>query len=805
MSSKADRQQAAQDWDRLRAADTEIPQTLSLELSSESWDALEVCLERFNEAWLTAGDSFPAIAEFVPQRQGLRQLAIVELVKLDMEHRHTRQSLDTTLEDYAALFPELGGLERMPAELIYEEYLVRRQTDPQLKIDHYLKRFPKRATELLALCAVHEAPIHQPPLHQAPQNEVRKTTSITSLRRPDSVQVGDKVDDFDLLAMLGQGSFAKVFLARQVSLQRLVALKISAARGFESQTLAQLDHPNIVRVHDQRRLPERNMQLLYMQYMPGGTLSDVVQRVKRTPQDARTSQILLDVVKDRLNEQGEGVDVLLPSAIRDASWWMTVTWLGMHLAAALDHAHSRGVLHRDLKPANVLLGRDGNPRLADFNVSASNVVASHVSAAYFGGSLAYMSPEQLEAFGAPPEEREAMMDGRSDIFSLGILLWEVLTGSRPFRDEQISDLETDTLVALATRRRTGPSKEEWKALAEVAPPGLVEFFRTCLAAKAEDRYPNAAAARRALLLCNESNRNLLQPKTHSFTSFFRRYPLFPLVVAGLIPNVISSVLNITFNIDVIINHLIPQTSEALGIDLDAAKKLVEGAFRLSMVAINPVAYLAGIGLGIWFALPVVRAASKANRGEAVAPSMRYRSLWLPLVVALITASLWVLSGPAFPLVLHYRNVHLDRADFIHFVASQAICGILASSLAFLFTAPFVLRIIMPPLLDSKQDDPKLHDDLQRLSAQTFWVIVICFSVSIFSTLLWTSAETEEAKLTFIIFIICGFALAAVSYLFVKPKIIDPDIAALQATTMIDEDSGGDTQSSIAANTRRKRR
>src|SRR5690606_29042902 len=160
-------------------------------------------------------------------------------------------------------------------------------------------------------------------------------------------------------------------------------------------------------------------------------------------------------------EQGEGADLTLPSAIRNASWWMTGAWLGMHLAGALDHANAHGVLHRDLKPSNVLLCRDGNPRLADFNVSASTVVASHVSAAYFGGSLAYMSPEQLEAFSSPPDVRESMMDGRSDVFSLGILLWEVLMGWRPFRDEQITDLEVDTLVQLATKRRSGPTAEDW--------------------------------------------------------------------------------------------------------------------------------------------------------------------------------------------------------------------------------------------------------------------------------------------------------------------------------------------------------
>lgn len=788
-TSKSTPEDLAQARERLRSAETEIPQTLSLELSSEAWDALEVCLEKFNEAWKGASEP-PHIEAFLPKRAGLRQLAIVELVKLDMEHRNTAKLTRMTLEQYAVEFPELGGLDRMPAELIFEEYLVRRQSQPDLTCDEYLQRFPKRAAELKALAAVHEAPV----------GVVRKTTSITSLRRPDAVQVGERIDDFDLIALLGQGSFAKVFLARQVSLQRLVALKISAARGFESQTLAQLDHPNIVRVHDQRRLPERNMQLLYMQYMPGGTLSDVVQRVKRTPVGARSSQILLEVIRDRLNEQGEGVsDTSLPSAIRGASWWMTVTWLGTQLAAALDHAHARGVLHRDLKPANVLLGRDGNPRLADFNVSASTVVASHVSAAYFGGSLAYMSPEQLEAFSAPAEQREGMMDGRSDVFSLGILLWEVLTGVRPFRDEQITDLDVDTLVGLANRRCTGPSAEEWKALAAEAPSDIVEFFRKCLAAKREDRFESALAARRALTLCgNDAGRNLLQPRTQSrVRTLCRKYPIAPLFLAGLLPNLISSALNIPFNLELIVNRL---KSRA---ETEVAKKAVDNAFFWAMVYINSVAYALGILGALGFVIPVAFAAAKANAGAAVDAKFRYRSTWLPTVVAFVTASLWLISGPIFPTVLGAKGAPLLSEDYLHFIVSQAICGTLAASLAFNFTAVLCLRFVIPPLLDSRQDDPLMHSHLSTFALFSTVFEIAAYAVGPSAAILFGLARTSDSQSAFLIFSIAGFACLPLIF-WLKRRIIDPDIAVLKSTTMIEDNMGSDTQSAVPT-TRRSAR
>src|SRR5690606_22375788 len=94
-------------------------------------------------------------------------------------------------------------------------------------------------------------------------------------------QAGDTVADFDLILGLGQGAFAHVYLARQRSMQRVVALQVSADSGSEPQTLAELDLDAIVRVFDQHVLEDRRLRLLYMQYLPGGTLQSVARRVQR--------------------------------------------------------------------------------------------------------------------------------------------------------------------------------------------------------------------------------------------------------------------------------------------------------------------------------------------------------------------------------------------------------------------------------------------------------------------------------------------------------------------------------------------
>ena len=125
--------------------------------------------------------------------------------------------------------------------MIAEEFHARRRHATAASAGEYLERFPQWKDELVQLIG-----------SDAAAQAIREKAG-----KPDLLAAGQTVDDFDLLAAVGEGAFAKVFLARQRSLQRLVALKVSADHGTEPQTLAQLDHPHIVRVYDQRILPEQ--------------------------------------------------------------------------------------------------------------------------------------------------------------------------------------------------------------------------------------------------------------------------------------------------------------------------------------------------------------------------------------------------------------------------------------------------------------------------------------------------------------------------------------------------------------------
>ena len=138
-------------------------------------------------------------------------------------------------------------------------------------------------------------------------------------------------------------------------------------------------------------------------------------------------------IDEGLQRRGES----RPSGSSLRTWTAAATWpeavcrLGAKTARALDHAHRLGVLHRDVKPANILVTPEGSPKLADFNVSYSGAVTGATPEAYFGGSLAYMSPEQLEACKPTGTHRADELDGRSDLYALGIVLVGAADGISP--------------------------------------------------------------------------------------------------------------------------------------------------------------------------------------------------------------------------------------------------------------------------------------------------------------------------------------------------------------------------------------
>jgi eukaryotic-like serine/threonine-protein kinase len=322
---------------------------------------------------------------------------------------------------------------------------------------------------------------------------------------------------FRLCGELGRGAFGRVFLARQGDLaDRLVALKVSADVAGESHALARLQHTNIVPIYSvHRRGP---LQAVCMPYLGATTLADTLASVRSQATLPRSGDGLLSSIRSRKAavdtpgqveskksttvgweadyseaaadepEAVEATDDPAPPQVerlRGLGYVPAVLWVAARVADGLAHAHERGILHRDLKPANILFADDGEPVLLDFNLAADTHARAGAGAAValVGGTLPYMAPEHLTIF----LKREAATDARSDVYSLGVILYELLTGVHPF---PVRSGEVDAILPELIADRLGPIPDVRRANPAVS-PAVASIVRHCLEPDPARRYSSA--------------------------------------------------------------------------------------------------------------------------------------------------------------------------------------------------------------------------------------------------------------------------------------------------------------------------
>lgn len=260
-----------------------------------------------------------------------------------------------------------------------------------------------------------------------------------------------KIGAYRVLGELGRGGMAQVYKGLHETIQREVAIKEllpEAQRDKESLSrfhrealaLAAFRHQNIVTLYD---LVEKNESLfMVMEYVDGPTLQELIK------------------------------DGPLPPDVAAV--------IGARIASALDHAHFRHIIHRDLKPGNVMVNKVGDVKLMDFGIAKDVDLVALTQQGVAVGTPAYMSPEQVT--GAP-------LDARTDLFSLGVLLYEALTGTRPFQGK--------TAGEIFAKIRDGKYTPLSKAAPHV-PSSLANVVKRALEVKPEKRFPDAAAMRREL-------------------------------------------------------------------------------------------------------------------------------------------------------------------------------------------------------------------------------------------------------------------------------------------------------------------
>jgi serine/threonine-protein kinase len=253
----------------------------------------------------------------------------------------------------------------------------------------------------------------------------------------------EQIGRYEIRRELGRGGMATVYLAYDPHIQRQVAIKLLPRQFMhdpkylsrfqqEARVIAQLEHPAIVPIYDFGE--EDDAPFLVMRYMAGGTL------------------------KDRMNDQPQPLE-----------WAAAI----LHrLAQALDHAHDLGIVHRDLKPSNILFDDQGNPYLADFGIA--RIAEKTLSTTGIIGTPAYMSPEQIIG--------KATLDGRSDIYTLGTILYQLLAGETPYDADTTGQMYAHVHEPVPAIHEVNPG----------LPPGTQQVIEKAMAKDREKRYRNAA-------------------------------------------------------------------------------------------------------------------------------------------------------------------------------------------------------------------------------------------------------------------------------------------------------------------------
>ncbi len=374
--------------------------------------------------------------------------------------------------------PELAEHREVVVELAFEEYCQRLASGETVDGEAFVARFPEFKSTVKDLL--------QTVQHMGP-DLVREPASCLWPK------AGDNLLGFLLEREIGRGGLARVFLAREAALgHRAVVVKISLEHGVaEASILGRLEHENIVPVHSIHVEPASGGTIVCMPYFGQTTLHDVLDQAFSGRALPRRGRVILEALARRNAGSPISMRQAPSRTLTHGSYVDAVVDLGIQLAEALAFVHERKIFHCDLKPSNVLIGPDGRPRLLDFNLSAHRTREPVI-----GGTLTYMPPEQLRLTDANYAGPPLLLEARSDLFALGVMLYELLTGRHPFAPMPWTWPLEELRQWLLTRIPAGPQPlRRWNPHVDGQ---IAQAIERCLADTPEQRIGSAGELAREL-------------------------------------------------------------------------------------------------------------------------------------------------------------------------------------------------------------------------------------------------------------------------------------------------------------------
>lgn len=398
----------------------------------------------FEHQWNRSGQP-PDIASFLDEFPSASPRELADMLLLDMNRRAAAGKL-IPIE----LYPCWGSVSADPElkwKIVEAAIVHMRASAQESPSPDWRSRYPEFADRIAAL--LNEESDQTPLDASFEETMVHSTSQLTVAEKSDDTLADrDSIGRYRVDSVLGKGGFGTVYRAWDADLERHVAIKVPRldradadgddAEDFlrEAKILASLDHPHIVPVHDVGRTDDGLCYIVW-KFVDG---EDLRQRMRREPLAHEDSVRIIGEV-----------------------------------AAALHYAHRKGLVHRDIKPANILLDDAMQPVLIDFGLALRDQDPA-ADEGTIVGTPAYMSPEQIRAEGH-------LVDGRSDVFSLGVLLYELLTGRKPFTGKSALEVMDQVL------------RQDVRSLRQLNDAIPRELERVCLRAlakRARERYRTAA-------------------------------------------------------------------------------------------------------------------------------------------------------------------------------------------------------------------------------------------------------------------------------------------------------------------------